>query len=206
MWIDDPYSQLDITYCLFEGNTAMANGGAIYISAPESQMYSLGYTTFDIKFSTFHSNKAGKGGAIYSLRYPMSFMYAMIEYNSASISGGAIYLDQVCKNSWAPFAVPPFLVNASSSLIYISPFLPQVVSGCNFASIFLSNNLCEGQVGGGGGMDPNDGYGGGIMVTQGSKLDLQMSVFNQSAATRGAGKHSCEPSRPYLCVSTPSCI
>ena len=69
---------------LFEGNTAVASGGAIY--AQTSSTISLG------KGTRFEGNQAGKGGAIYALQGTLDMTDTLFRHNSSTQKGGAIFL------------------------------------------------------------------------------------------------------------------
>jgi hypothetical protein len=68
------------------GNTAMANGGAVYVANGN----------FTMSGGVISGNTAGNGGAVYVTKgtFSMSYNGATISGNTASASGGGVYVDE----------------------------------------------------------------------------------------------------------------
>jgi predicted outer membrane repeat protein len=78
---------------VFENNKATGNGGAVRTDP------NCSCTMLEVHESTFTANSAAKGGALYTA-FPFDIELSTISGNSASVSGGGIYLDNTSGNNF----------------------------------------------------------------------------------------------------------
>lgn len=93
-YVTAPNLLMDLNY--FAGNTATANGGALYIASYKSNASAMDCT---VRNSTFYQNEAtGNGGAVYLDAGTVNYKNACISfenvtaYNNTAQNGGAFYL------------------------------------------------------------------------------------------------------------------
>ena len=154
---------------IFEGNTAVTSGGAIY--AQSSSTLSLGYGT------RFEGNEASKGGAIYALSSTNIDLKPSLLKNNKATYAGAIYISGGSLN----------VQGSSRSDLTNGTVFHGNTAATSGGAIYATNANVT--LGSGTQMDSNtSSYGGAIYATGSTTtLDITDTVFSNNTASQQGG-------------------
>ena len=181
---------LNITYCQFINNMALAGGGALYL---EANFFSSGYNLLIIG-SKFSGNRASEGGSIYLNGGSLVIHNSTFNYNLAGSDGGALYIQNAAvKVTETEFSSNQ--ANRNGGIMFLTGFQTKTYSAnCSFFTNFaggngglfyvtsgnlhLSGNLCQNNTA------DNDG---GVLYTIESNINISESNIQHNYAMNDGG-------------------